>query len=246
MKEEKHVVLVTDAMSFIGPSVVETLAAKGVRVVAADPAFGDGDANLIADLQSRHRNVVAIHQTTPAETVARAREIADGIDILCTGGVLPATKTPAAQLTEDITRPFFEKLAIEPLAYVAHTVEDMKARGAGRIVFLTSAGFIGGIPNYGAYAASRAALAGVVRSLAMELGSSGISVNAIAANFIATEAYFPKALIEQPTVRDKILSRVPLRRFGDPMEAAAAVEFFALGNSGFVTGQVMSISGGWS
>ena len=166
--------------------------------------------------------------------------------MLCTGGVLGAAKTVAANLKAEVTRPFFEALVIEPLEYVSLVADAMKAKGAGRIVFVTSSGPIGGIPNYTAYAAARAALNGAVKSLSMELAASGISVNAVAPNFIATEAYFPKALIEDPATRAKILSRVPAKRFGDPMEAAETVAFFAIGNSGFVTGQVLAISGGWS
>ena len=144
------------------------------------------------------------------------------------------------------TTPFFEKLVIEPLAYLAEVVEGMKTQGYGRIAFITSAGPLGGIPNYTAYASARAALNGSVKSLAVELASSGISVNAVAPNFIATEAYFPKALIEDPAISTKILSRVPAKRFGEPEEAAQSVAFFTLAHSQFVTGQVLSISGGWA
>ena len=182
----------------------------------------------------------------PAATVARALAEEATIDVLCTGGVHPANRTTASDLSEDVTRPYFEKLVIEPLAYMAQLVGGMKERQYGRIVFVTSAGPVGGIPNFTAYASARAALNGSVRSLAIELGASGVSVNAVAPNYVETEAYFPQALISQPEVRAKILSRVPVRRFGKPDEAAAAVEFFALADARFVTGQVLSVSGGWS
>ncbi|MGV8995795.1 MAG: SDR family oxidoreductase [Parvibaculaceae bacterium] len=236
--------LITDAAHFIGPALVELLSARDVTIVASDPSFRD--ETVVAALKALHPSVVAIAQTTPDETVARAVAEAGPIDALCTGGVLGAAKTVAGNLKADVTRPFFEALVIEPLAYLSLVAEGMKAKGAGRIIFVTSAGPIGGIPNYTAYAAARAALNGAVRSLSMELAPAGISVNAVAPNFIETEAYFPKALISDPATRAKILSRVPAKRFGDPMEAAEAVAFFAVANSGFVTGQVLAISGGWS
>ncbi|MDO8290516.1 MAG: SDR family oxidoreductase [Parvibaculum sp.] len=244
MTQMPRTLLLTDAAHFIGPAVIKLMAARDVTIVASDPSFHD--QAVVEALEAEHPRVIAIAQTTPAETVALALTHVESIDALCTGGVLGAAKTVAGSLKADVTRPFFEALVIEPLAYVALVADAMKAQGHGRIVFVTSAGPIGGIPNYTAYAAARAALNGAVRSLSMELAPSGISVNAVAPNFIATEAYFPKALIEDPATRAKILSRVPAKRFGDPMEAAETVAFFALGNSGFVTGQVLAISGGWS
>ncbi|HEX7777409.1 MAG TPA: SDR family oxidoreductase [Parvibaculum sp.] len=244
MSEQKPVALLTDAAEFIGPAIVELFASKGVTVIAADPSFGDEE--VAGALSRKFPNVIPIVQTTSADTAARAKAHREEIDILCAGGAHPATKTTAAGLQEEVTRSFFEKLAMEPLAYLSHLVEGMKARNYGRVVFVTSAAPLGGIPNYTAYASARAALNGAVKSLAMELASSGISVNAVAPNFVATEAYFPKALIEQPDIRKKILSRVPISRFGEPEEAAHAVEFFALTRSRFVTGQVMSVSGGWA
>lgn len=244
MSEKSPVALVTDANEFIGPALTALFVARGVRVIAADPSFADADT--ARAFKASNDLIEPIAQTTPTNTLARAHDVYAEIDILCAGGAYPAAKTPAAALNEDATRPFFEKLTMEPLAFAAGLVEGMMARGYGRIVFITSAGPVGGIPNYTAYASARAALNGAVRSLAVELAASGISVNAVAPNFIATEAYFPKALIEQPDVRAKILSRVPAKRFGEPEEAAEAVAFFALQPTRFVTGQVMTISGGWA
>ena len=244
MAQQNPVVLLTDVEAFIGPALIRMFVARGARVLAADPSFAE--AGVASAYAAAHPGVTPVSQTTPAETVARALNHETAIDVLCTGGVHPANRTTAGDLSEDVTRPYFEKLVIEPLAYMSQLVEGMKARQYGRIVFVTSAGPVGGIPNFTAYASARAALNGSVRSLAIELGASGVSVNAVAPNYIETEAYFPQALISQPAVRSKILSRVPVRRFGEPGEAAAAVEFFALADARFVTGQVLSVSGGWS
>ena len=244
MTQQTPVVLLTDVETFIGPALVNMFKGWGAKALAADPTFVDAAA--AAAYAAAHGGVTPIAQTTPAATVARAMAEEAVIDVLCTGGVHPANRTTAGDLSEDVTRPYFEKLVIEPLAYMAQLVEGMKARQYGRIVFLTSAGPVGGIPNFTAYASARAALNGSVRSLAIELGAAGVSVNAVAPNYVETEAYFPQALISQPDVRAKILSRVPVRRFGQPDEAAAAVELFALADARFVTGQVLSVSGGWS
>ncbi|HVY89866.1 MAG TPA: SDR family oxidoreductase, partial [Hyphomonadaceae bacterium] len=91
----------------------------------------------------------------------------------------------------------------------------------------------------------RAAVNGAVRTLALELAADGISVNAIAPNFIQTETYYPKALLNDPVKGPKLLARVPMGRLGEASEVAALAETFLLGNTGFVSGQVIPISGAW-
>ena len=121
----------------------------------------------------------------------------------------------------------------------------MRPHKAGRIVFGSSSGPIGGIPGFAAYASARAAINGVVRTLALEVAGDGISVNAVAANFIQTETYYPKALLNDPVKGPKLLARVPMGRLGEAEEVAALTEMLALGDSGFVSGQVIPISGAW-
>lgn len=235
-------ILVTDATHFIGPAVVDRLAAGGARVIAADASFGDPDA--ARAFEAAH-TVRAVPQGSPEATVAAASSVHGGLDALVVASAYPAGRTPAAGLTADVTRPYFEKLAMEPLAVFAAALPHLIAR-RGRAVFVTSAGPIGGIPGFGAYAAARAAISGAVRTLALELAADGVSVNAVAPNFIQTETYYPKALLADPVKGPRLLARVPLGRLGDAAEAAEAVAFFALGNSGFVTGQVLNVSGGSS
>ncbi len=225
-------ILVTDADHFVAPAVIERLRAGGARVIAADEGFVDGGD--------------ALKQTTPAETVAKALALTGGhLDAVVIAGTFPAPRTPAETLTPEITRPFFEKIAIEPLAYVAAAVPHLKA-GGGQIVFLSSAGPMQGIPGFAAYAAARSAITGAVKSLALELAPVAIGVNAVAFNYIQTEAYYPRAWLDDPAKRAKLLARVPLGRLGDPAEAAEAVALFAEGRAGFATGQVLSMSGGSS
>jgi len=233
MTSHPRTALITDAASFVGPAAVARLRAGGLRVIAADESFASEGDNL--------------KQTSPQETVARAVALAGRLDVLIVTGAFPAPRTPAESLTAEVTRPYFEKLAIEPLAYAAAAVPHLKAAGGHpAILFLTSAGPIQGIPGFSAYAAARSAITGSVKSLAQELAPAGISVNAVAFNFIRTEMYYPRAWLEDSAKRAKLLSRVPLGRLGDPAEAAEAIALFAEGRAGFATGQVLSVSGGTS
>lgn len=77
-------------------------------------------------------------------------------------------------------------------------------------------------------------------------GPHGISVNAIAPNYVANPTYFPEELLREPKVREKIERTVPMRRLGRSEETGALVAFLAGPDCGFMTGQVVSLSGGWS
>ena len=79
---------------------------------------------------------------------------------------------------------------------------------------------------------ARAAVNGVVRTLALEVAADGISVNAVGANFIQTETYYPKALLEDPVKGPRLLARVPMGRLGEAEEVAALIELLAMGRSG--------------
>lgn len=235
------IVLVTDATHFVGPELCERLIEEGARVIAADADFNN--TGITQSFVGPRPKVETVAQTSAEETIAAAKAKLGDLDVLVIPAALPAPRTPAETLNAGTTRPYFEKLAIEPLAMVAAALSTCAVK---RIVFATSSGPIGGIPGFAAYAAARAAINGAVRSLALELAPKGISVNAVAPNFIQTETYYPKALLEDPAKREKLYGRIPLGRLGDASEAAEAIAFFALGNSGFVTGQVLNISGGWS
>jgi NAD(P)-dependent dehydrogenase (short-subunit alcohol dehydrogenase family) len=226
------VTLLTDAAPFIGPAIAERLRAGGGRVIEADESFAEaGDR---------------IAQTTPEETVARAVALGGRLDALVISAAYPAPRTPAESLTAETTRPFFEKLAIEPLALAAAAIPHLKRAGGGRIVFISSAGPLQGIPGFGAYAAARAAITGAIKSLALELAPDGISVNAVAPNYIQTEMYYPKAWLADDRKREKLLARIPMGRLGAAEEAAEAVALLAQGRASFITGQVLNISGGSS
>lgn len=85
-----------------------------------------------------------------------------------------------------------------------------------------------------------------VKSLALELGPHNIQVNAVAPNFMESETYFPKTLMNDPVARRKILGNIPLGRLGRPEEAGALIAYLASAKADFVTGQVIALAGGWA
>ena len=230
-------VFVTDMLGFANPVITAHLRGAGARVIGCDPAITrDGE----------EQGVEVLAWASPAELVARAAERFGGkLDAIVISPAMPAPRTKIEDLGIEELAPYFQRLAAESIAFAGAAVKAMRPNKAGRIVFGSSSGPIGGIPGFAAYAAARAAVNGVVRTLALEVAGDGISVNAVAANFIQTETYYPKALLEDPVKGPKLLARVPMGRLGEAEEVAALVELLALGQSGFVSGQVIPISGAW-
>lgn len=115
----------------------------------------------------------------------------------------------------------------------------MKAR-AGRIINITSVVGVSGNAGQVNYAAAKAGVAGMTRSLAREIGSRGITVNCIAPGFIDTD--MTRALPEAQ--RDALLSQIPLGRLGRPEDVAAAVVYLASPGAAYVTGATLHVNGG--
>lgn len=115
----------------------------------------------------------------------------------------------------------------------------MRAR-FGRIVFMSSVGAYVGAAGQANYAASKAGLIGLARSMARELATRGITVNVVAPGPIETDMF---AAVDQKR-RDELAATVPMQRLGSPAEVAAAVRFLASDQAGYVTGAVLPVDGG--
>jgi len=122
---------------------------------------------------------------------------------------------------------------------------DMAAAGWGRIVNLTALGAQSGAANMVHYTATKGGLAAMTKSLAVELGAKGITVNAVSPGFVLTP--MAQRAIDGdlfPVPYEQIVATYPIPRVGRPEEAAAAIAFFASEDAGYITGQTLGVNGG--
>jgi 3-oxoacyl-[acyl-carrier protein] reductase len=124
----------------------------------------------------------------------------------------------------------FSKAVIRPM---------MKQR-SGRIINIGSVVGVSGNPGQANYVAAKAGVIGMTKSMARELASRGITVNAVAPGFIETDM----TAVLGDEVRNQILSQIPLARFGSPEDVASAVRFLASEDAAYITGQTLHVDGG--
>lgn len=236
-------ILVTHVTHWAGPEICAALGGEGAEVLCHDPSFTDAAAG--ATFCGKAAGLTALSAQEPSELVAEA--LASGpLDVLVNNDAYPAIKAKIEDADPAALRDSLEALVVAPFRLTGAVVPHFKERGKGKIIFLTSASALVGIPNYSMYVTARAATNGLAKTLALELGRDNIQVNAIAANYVENPDYFPPELLANEEAYKKIVKNIPLGRLGKPEEAADLVAFYASDKSDFITGNVVPFAGGWA
>ncbi len=237
-------ILITDIEHFIGHPSAKALLEAGATVYGTDPAFTEAIVREKAEAAVPGLN--AVPGADPVVAANRVLEEVGCIDVLVNNDAFPALRAPVDAASDADLEATYEALVFKPFRVTRTIVPAMKTAGSGKILFLTSAAPLNGLPNYSMYASARGAANSLMLSLAKELARDNIQVNAVAPNFIESPDYFPPELMADDKARTKILKNIPLGRLGKPEEAAALIAFLAGPQAGFITGQVIPLAGGWA
>lgn len=242
--DDRRVALVTHVNHFAGLPAAEALASKGMVVLCHDTEFTHDAARhaFAAD----HPGLHALAEQRPEDLVERATVGFGRIEVLVNNDAFPAIRAAIEDAHMEDLRAGLEAMVVAPFALARAVVPQMKARGDGKILFVTSAAPLRGLPNYSMYVAARGAANALAVSLARELARFGIQVNAVAPNFVESPTYFPPELLADETALKKITANVPLGRLARPEELGALIAFLASSDADFITGHVMPFAGGWA
>jgi NAD(P)-dependent dehydrogenase (short-subunit alcohol dehydrogenase family) len=240
--------LITGGSRGIGRAVALAMAAAGAKVAVCARHLDACEA-VAAEITARGGQAIAI-----AGNVGRAEDavaIIDGavdglgaLDILVNNAATNPHFGPLVDAEDAAVDRIFQVNVQGPLRLVGAAVRAWMGEHGGSIINMASVGGISPEPMIGAYNASKAALINLTRTLAHELGASGIRVNAIAPGLVETD--FARVLIETPGIHDQIVGQTALHRHGQPDEVAGAAVFLAGDAASYITGSVLVVDGGWT
>ncbi|MBV9296940.1 MAG: 3-oxoacyl-[acyl-carrier-protein] reductase [Acidobacteriaceae bacterium] len=239
----KRTALVTGASRGIGKACAQTLASAGHRVILAARSVErlEETASLIRDAGGE-AFVTAIDLASHgsiASNVSTAAKEFGRIDILVNNAGITKDGLAVRMKPED-WRSVLETNLSGSFFAIQQVLPGMMRERWGRIVNISSV--VGEMGNAGQanYAASKAGLIGLTKSLAREIGSRNITVNAVSPGFIETDMTRDMSA----DLRQKMIDQTPLKRMGTPEDVAAAVRFLASDEASFITGHVLEVNGG--
>ncbi len=240
------VALVTGASRGIGLAIAKRLGSAGARIVVMDMVFREGPEAVIEALKEVGAEAITheANVTDSGQVEALFKSVEEewgGVDILVNNAGITRDALLMRMTDEQWDAVLNVNLKGAFLCARA-AIRGMMRKRWGRIVSLSSVVALGGNPGQVNYAASKAGLIGMTRTLSKEVASRNITVNAVAPGFIATDMV--DALSDE--MKAKVMERIPMDRFGTAEDVAGVVAFLASEEASYVTGQVVGIDGGLS
>lgn len=236
--------LVTGAGGGTGRAICLTLAGQGWKVAACD--LGAGALETAAAVREAGGEALGLTWDVRDGAAARQahahaeRELGPVGAVVANAGVVDRMER-AERVSAEEWRTEIDINLTGAFLSLQPAIESMRGRGGGRLVAISSVAATDGLAGQAPYAASKAGILGMVRTLALELASAGITVNAVLPGMIATE----KVEAMPAEVRERARARVPMRRFATVEEVAGVVAFLCSDAASYVTGTWLPIDGGF-
>ena len=240
-----RVALVTGASRGLGAAIARALADAG-WTIAANYAHDEEGARRVVNAisfaggQARSARFDVTDETAVKAGIAEIAAELGPVELIVNNATGPQPLMPIEQQTWDVHLGQLDFFVKAPLLLLQAVLADWKARKVGRVVNVGSEVVEIGSPEFGHYVAAKAAMVGLTRSWANELGKHGITVNLVAPGWIPVERHQGS----DPSDLESYRKLVALRHMGTPADIAAAIAYLASSGGDFVTGQVITVNGG--
>ncbi len=241
------VAVITGSSRGIGKAIAERMAQHGAKVTISSRKAGPCE-EVAAEINAKYPGAaIAVPANISSKEdlqrlVDETRKAFGKVDIVVCNAASNPYYGPMIGIEDDQFRKILENNVIANHWLISMCIPEMKERGAGSVIIVSSIGGLRGSPVIGAYNVSKAADFQLARNLAHEYGPHGIRVNCIAPGLVKTD--FAKALWSNPETLRRATDPVPLRRIGEPDEIAGAAVYLASDAGSFMTGQALVVDGG--
>jgi len=234
------IALVTGASQGIGLEISKLFYSHGAKVIFAD--LNEPKEEILQNVCYKFIKTDLSNLNEAALLTSKALKEEGRIDILVNNaGIQNVHK--AEEFDDLLWAKMIQIMLIAPFQISKRIIPSMKSQGFGRIINMSSIHGLVASPFKSAYNSAKHGLIGLTKTLALELGEFGITVNAIAPGYVYTELTRPR--FEDPETRSWLMSRIPQGRHGEPEDMAGTAVFLASAASAYVTGVVIPIDGGW-
>ncbi|MGD2096375.1 MAG: 3-oxoacyl-[acyl-carrier-protein] reductase [Desulfobacterales bacterium] len=240
MRFENKVVMVTGGAAGIGKVTAVNFAKEGAKVAICDVNIQAGEATA-KELgpEASFAQVDVANSASVSDWVETVMERYGQIDVLINNAGITRDGLIMRMKEEDWDAVISVNLK-SAFNCIKAISKIMVRQKSGRIINLASVVGVMGNPGQANYVASKAGMIGLTKTVARELGSRGVTVNAVAPGFIETDM----TAVLSEKAREAMLSIIPLQRAGSPQDVADAIMFLASDSAAYITGQVLHVTGG--